>query len=403
MPMKSHRPISISRPGRPRNFSSLTAERVGDPSNRVQIYVSRATDPYVNLSIEHFLLQKSHPESVVLLLYANRPCVVIGRNQNPWVEVNLGQVRERGVLARLRREAAGATTEEDDGPRDHDDDVLLVRRRSGGGAVFHDAGNANWSVLCAPAVFDRDRHAAMVVRALGSLGVAGARVNERHDIVLDVPCSTAREVDTFKVSGSAYKLTRTRSLHHGTCLLRSRHLAALGALLRSPAAPFIRARGVESVRSPVRNVGVPGDAFRAAVVREFAAMYDEEEAGRNVVVLDGPEEALPAEVREGVRELRSRDWLYAQTPQFEFSSHATEADPRPRPPLPASLPADFRGAMTVRHGRVTAVDQTGYGSVSGLPASFKDLLLHEVEDWRKLADEPVGEWLNGLFGIRKGE
>ncbi|KAI1481403.1 hypothetical protein F4774DRAFT_375217 [Daldinia eschscholtzii] len=240
----------------------FNAEAVSHPSNRVQVYISRATDPYLNLSIEHFLLQKSPPDSVVLFLYTNHPCVVVGRNQNPWVEVNLGLLGPG--RSNVVDESGGNTTSQ--GP------VLLVRRRSGGGTVFHDSGNVNYSVICPPAAFDRNKHAEMVVRALRSLGVSGSRVNERHDIVLDVPEQT--QTQTFKISGSAYKLTRLRSLHHGTCLLRSPNLPLVGPLLRSPAAPFIKARGVESVRSPIRNVEIPDTAaFEEAVVAEFGAMY----------------------------------------------------------------------------------------------------------------------------------
>lgn len=261
----------IPSPLRSQNVAGITrrlfsAEAVSHPSNRVQVYISRASDPYLNLSIEHFLLQKSPPDSVVLLLYTNRPCIVVGRNQNPWVEINLGLLKQSGVV-----DSHGAKS-----------DVQLVRRRSGGGTVFHDAGNVNYSVICPPAAFDRDKHAAMVVRALSALDIRGgsARVNERHDIVLDVAAPSspdkdgAKKTQTFKISGSAYKLTRQRSLHHGTCLLASPNLPLVGPLLRSPAAPYIKARGVESVRSPIRNVGLADNAaFEEAVVAEFGAMY----------------------------------------------------------------------------------------------------------------------------------
>ncbi|RYC59411.1 hypothetical protein CHU98_g6799, partial [Xylaria longipes] len=236
----------------PSSSRFFSAEAVSSPSNLVQVYISRTTDPYLNLSIEHFLLQKSHPDSVVLLLYTNRPCIVIGRNQNPWVEVNLGLVNRPGILKQLRAGSESPTAGnggnavttssaevDSEADADADDNVLLVRRRSGGGTVFHDAGNVNYSVICPPASFDRDKHADMVVRALQGLRKeSSVRVNERHDIVLDVSrtqpsrdaVGTKDSVETFKISGSAYKLTRTRSLHHGTCLLSSPHLLFLGRL-----------------------------------------------------------------------------------------------------------------------------------------------------------------------------
>lgn len=78
------------------------------------------------------------------------------------------------------------------------------------------------------------------------------RVSPRHDIVIDVPENGAMQ--TFKVSGSAYKLVRTRALHHGTLLLASPNIGDIGKYLRSPARDMITALGVESVRSPVRNL-----------------------------------------------------------------------------------------------------------------------------------------------------
>ncbi len=59
----------------------------------LQIYRTSTRDPFVNLSIEHFLLQRSHPDSTVLFLYRNSPSVVVGRNQNPWTEVNLARLQ----------------------------------------------------------------------------------------------------------------------------------------------------------------------------------------------------------------------------------------------------------------------------------------------------------------------
>lgn len=234
------------------------------------MYTSGSHNPYLNLSAEHFLLQNSHPDASVLFLYTNDPCIVIGRNQNPWLEVNLGLLKH--FTAVLDTTATATATTNSGSP------VSLVRRRSGGGAVFHDRGNVNFSVICPPAAFDRNRHAEMVVRALHGLGVRTAAVNTRHDIVVTTTTAAAaadqpQHHHHHKISGSAYKLTRRRSLHHGTCLLASPNLAAIGRLLRSPAAPYLQARGVESVRSPVRNVDVERAAFEAAVRAQFCDLY----------------------------------------------------------------------------------------------------------------------------------
>lgn len=307
-----------------RHLFSLTSssrcftDAASHPSNKTQVYVSASRDPHLNLSVEHHLLQNTPPDSTVLILYTNSPCVVFGRNQNPWMEVNLHR------LAQIRDSPAALAWSA--GP------VQLLRRRSGGGTVFHDAGNVNFSVICPPAAFDRDRHANMVVRALASLGRANTRVNERHDIVMDVPNDP---VGTFKISGSAYKLTRLRSLHHGTCLLRSPNLKSISGMLRSPAEPFVKTRGVDSVRSPVRNVDIDVAAFEAAVVEEFGRMYGRFDLKETIdeAALDIPN------VRKGYDELRSRDWIYGQTPKFTFSTTPYDEDPRERPTLPFEVSA----------------------------------------------------------------
>lgn len=187
----------------------------------------------------------------------------------------------------------------------------LVRRRSGGGTVFHDEGNVNYSVICPTAVFDRDRHAHMVVKALQSLGVKQAKVNERHDIVLDVRPGTAKgeEINEkelpllapkpLKISGSAYKLTRLRSLHHGTCLLSSPNIGTISQYLRSPAKPYILARGVDSVSSPITNVNVSNTAFENAVVAEFGNLY-----GAIEPVIVSEDEIEVPEISKGLEELK---------------------------------------------------------------------------------------------------
>jgi len=160
----------------------------------------------------------------------------------------------------------------------------------------------------------------MVVRALRGLGVDRARVNERHDIVLDQGQWKDRidNADThktpytvedptgprpLKVSGSAYKLTRTRALHHGTCLLSSPNLNIIPLYLHSPAKPYIKARGVESVSSPVGNIGTDGGAFQSSVQEEFASMYSlstSNDTAQNI----GDEQLEVPEVRKGYDELK---------------------------------------------------------------------------------------------------
>lgn len=335
-----------------RLYSASSAQSFADlatrPTSKHQIYISRSLDPFVNLSIEHFLLQKTPADSTVLFLYVNRPCVVIGRNQNPWLEVGL---RHLGATTSSRN--VGNLDESAVNP--HLTEVSLVRRRSGGGTVFHDEGNVNYSVICPTADFNRDKYAEMVVRAIRQHNDR-ARVNERHDIVLDQTPKPSEEhlpdandmhntvymaanskLSPLKVSGSAYKLTRLRSLHHGTCLLASPHLSIISHYLRSPATPFLKARGIESVRSPIGNVHANIEAsqnvnctFQRRVIEAFADLHGLEKEPVTAFIDTHAEtclqngttwvmgyinEAMAAipDIKHGITELKVRKSLWVQT------------------------------------------------------------------------------------------
>ncbi|KAF8827262.1 hypothetical protein HHX47_DHR5000534 [Lentinula edodes] len=204
------------------------------------IYLSKSTNPYFNLSLEDWLFRHKAQNEPLLLLYRDDPCVVIGRNQNPWKEVNLPALRVR-------------------------EGVPFIRRRSGGGTVYHDLGNTNFSIHLPRTSFDRHMTAQVVLRAVCSLGI-DATVNDRNDIC----------VGKEKVSGSAYKIVSQRAYHHGTMLI-STQLNTLGDLLHNTK-DTMETKGVASVRSPVRNLqqfnrGVTHEAFVDAVVHEFSKEY----------------------------------------------------------------------------------------------------------------------------------
>ncbi|ERS95874.1 hypothetical protein HMPREF1624_07951 [Sporothrix schenckii ATCC 58251] len=441
IPISIATPAAAAKPSAPRWLTTGAGEldrlldRVSQPPDEeqtqpvVHVVHSVGRNPYANLAIEHRLFERAHPQSRLLLLYRNAPCVVIGRNQNPWAEVNLNQLSARARPTGVPQAPPLG-------------DVQLVRRRSGGGAVYHDAGNANWSVHIPAAGFDRDQHALMVARALQTLGVTSARVNERHDIV--VGSGSADDVGEYKISGSAYKLTNRRALHHGTCLLGA-DLAAVSGLLRAPpAAPYLKARGVASVRSPVRNVTLvgedvegahdPHDHFGSTVAAEFERMYGPA-ASKTVINVDAMAAdesggrggfAFDPKLASGYNELMTADWLFGQTPQFTFSTQATEDDRRERPLRPLDVPPHFDLAFTARHGRLQEVTITGLPYASGSDAAvsnssdiekatataLEDRLLYGIRDWRAVLGEasPVpldtarasatGRWLNELFGVQ---
>ena len=90
-------------------------------ANTNYLYVSPSPDGWRNLAVDEYFLDNMAKDEMMLYFYTNANAVIIGRGQNPWAECNLTAME-----------------------RDH---VQLVRRITGGGAVFHDAGNLNFSFI----------------------------------------------------------------------------------------------------------------------------------------------------------------------------------------------------------------------------------------------------------------
>ncbi|KAH9002269.1 Lipoyltransferase and lipoate-protein ligase [Lactarius hatsudake] len=252
----------LQRSPRQRHFStslrlSLTAKH--------SIYVSQSSDPYFNLTFEDWLFKEKSTHEPLLLIYRDRPCVVIGRNQNPWKEVNF--------------------------PELHRANIPFIRRRSGGGTgVPCDMGNTNFSIHLPRSSFDRK---------------FDARVNERNDVCL---------FSDIHVSGSAYKIVKDRAYHHGTMLISSQ-LGTLGDVLHV-SKDSMMTRGVASVRSPVKNLRefsptVTHGTFVKAMVQAFREEYHCE--GTRIDTTDSPY------IQNGIAELYDWSWAFGQTPEFTYS------------------------------------------------------------------------------------
>jgi len=211
---------------------------------------------------------------VLLLLYRNSPCVVIGRNQNPWKEVNLRK------LYRSR--------------------CSLLRRRSGGGTVYHDLGNANYCVMMDRKAFDMNANARMMIEALHRLG-RHATLSDRHDILWQGE----------KVSGTAYKITRDRAYHHGTMLLDS-NVHLLKNILQSDEAAEIITKGVESTKSPVTNLKLDFHAFVKAATSSFQDRY----GAADIVEVVEEDLGSESQIQDIADELQTWDWTFGQTPEF---------------------------------------------------------------------------------------
>lgn len=251
--------------------------------SRLKVFLSDSLQPHLNLATEEWIFHHMDPSQQVLFLWRNEETVVIGRNQNPWSECNLTQMKE--------------------------DRVHLARRTTGGGAVFHDRGNTNFTFLSPKEEYRRENNVAIILNALKEFGVQG-EASGRNDLLVPFPDGPR------KFSGSAYREKRDRAFHHGTLLLHA-DLTRLGRYL-TPNPKKLQAKGKESVRARVANLndvasGIHHDSVVEACVRAFEKFYDSK---ADVELLNLESLQRIPDLKAQYDTLSSFDWLYGHTLEF---------------------------------------------------------------------------------------
>lgn len=174
------------------------------------------TNPYRSHAIEEFLMNKFNEDC--FMLWKNDKCILLGRNQNAYNEINIDYVKENNIP--------------------------IVRRITGGGAVFNDEGNFNFTFISCNKSEDFGdffKFATPIISALRSIGV-NAELSGRNDIT----------IDGKKFSGNAQCKYKDKVLHHGTLLFSLNVTDLTNALRVKPIK--LEGKGVKSVQSRVTNI-----------------------------------------------------------------------------------------------------------------------------------------------------
>jgi lipoate---protein ligase len=245
-----------------------------------KIIISRNPDPFRNLAVEDCLLKNVRENEIILFMWQSESAVVIGKNQNPWLECNPHLLRADGVK--------------------------LARRFSGGGAVYQDLGNLNYSFIMDRNLYDQQNQMRVVINAI-----------EKMEIRAGTGSNNSLVIDKRKFSGNSFSLKADRAMHHGTILV-STDFSNMSAYLK-PAGLKITARSVGSNPMEVVNLATIEPSLNVDVVAGLLAMSFDEMYETKSPITYGETALDAARINEAFRKFATWDWNYGYTPEFKIT------------------------------------------------------------------------------------
>lgn len=245
-------------------------------------------DPIINQSIDSYLIGEKQLKGHGLMLYINRPAVIIGRFQNAYAEVNLPYLEEN--------------------------DITLVRRTGGGGAVYHDFGNLIYEniVMGDTSHFgDYGYYAQPIVDALKEMGIENISMQGRNDI----------SVEGQKFSGMSMVKIGSSMAAGGTLLYDLDSEQASKVL--TPNQAKLSTKGVKSVDKRITNLkpylpealqDLDSEAFKQELLKHIFHVSDVKEIERYTLT-----EEDWARIDERVAEtFGTKEWNYGKNPSFDY-------------------------------------------------------------------------------------
>ncbi|WP_311406670.1 lipoate--protein ligase [Liquorilactobacillus uvarum] len=321
-------------------------------------------DIRTNLATEQYLMSKKDIELPLVLFYIQKPCVIIGRNQN--------------------------TLEEIDQQYCKDKNIVVTRRLSGGGAMYDDLGNLSFSFIVNA---DKQRFGdfktmvAPIVAALHKLGVSGAEVTGRNDIV----------VDGKKFSGNAMYTRSGRTFSHGTLMLDV-DMDEVGKALSVPK-DKIQSKGIKSVRSRVTNLRpylaekykrITTEEFRDFIIQSILGSVSMSEARKHAYDLTIEDQAEIEKLEQ--KYYRNWDWVYGRSPKFTLKRRRHFEN------------GTIDARVLVENGRIDTIRFLGdYFGVKDV-VHLEKLLAGQTFDAQKIAKVLAAIDINDYFqGINSGQ
>lgn len=256
----------------------------------MKYHVMESNDIRVNLATEEYLMNNVNVDEPVFLLYIQKPCVIIGRNQNAYEEIDYQYLREQRIT--------------------------LTRRISGGGAVYDDLGNVSFSFVMnkADTTFGKYQEVARpILEALHKMGAEAAEAGGRNDLY----------IDGRKFSGNAMYTKNGRTYSHGT-LMYDVDLAEMTKVLTVSKEKF-ETKATKSVRKAVTNVKphlapqyqfATTEEFRDELIRQVYGVGDLDDlVDKRIKLTEADRVAIEKLVRE---KYANQQWIFGEAPDYQM-------------------------------------------------------------------------------------
>lgn len=235
---------------------------------------NQSRDGAYNHALEEYLIKNLKRE--LFMIWQNDNTVLLGRNQNPYKEVNWDYMKEIGAK--------------------------LVRRPSGGGCIYTDKNIVQYTIITKKEEDSLRKFTEPVVNYLNEKGVK-AEFTGRNDII----------VDGRKISGNAQYKDRELMIHHGSIIYQDSSID-IGKLL-TPAKLKLAKKSLTSVKSRITSL--------KSMMNMDIAMFIEElkEYIKTYYHID-ENYVLSADELEKVEEIRKNkyandEWTYGRYGKFD--------------------------------------------------------------------------------------
>lgn len=230
--------------------------------------INNNTDPRFNLAVEEYVLKFLNLDEDFILIWQNNKCVIIGKHQNPYKDLNLSFTNKNNIP--------------------------IIRRTTDGDAIYHDLGNINFAFVTKNTEIKNGNHKIFlkpVVDVLLGMGI-NASIKNKTDIYIGKDKIALNYQNTYK----------DKMIHHGIIFVDSK-------LQYNKLIKIDNADNLVNVKKHFKQQ-MTVSMFKVLFLHEIL----EGEVGNKVYTLDNLDKGKINQLME--KKYNNWDWNYGETKEF---------------------------------------------------------------------------------------